>query len=297
MRAASDWMLAVLGMMTLLVFAVMIWWFGPWHATLAFGVWALLTAPLLIVGYRKTHSRWLLYLGSGLLPCGFVVATMAGSTWWGSAYGLVVNAVAAGLPLAITMAWLGRLLRPSHGPQDQWTSLPVIAVCATAAVMTLTVAWARKETARPTEDWTNLQGFAGCYEVEIGRWIPSVMLGHAAQGIVPERIRLDTTRGDHSFESNKPLIRPGWPGGEAYWMPSDAETVELHWHNGFNGVGLTLHRRGSELRGRAVGHTDVGGFWPESRALVRARSIDCASVPTDTIRMQRRLRAEQKRGK
>lgn len=296
MRTTGDWVLAGFGVMTLLLFAVFLWWFGPWHAALGFGLWALLSGPLLILAWRRTRSRWLLYLGSGLFPCGLVVGLTAGSVWsWGAWQAIATSAVAAGLPLAITSGWVRRLLRRSHGPEDRWTLPSAITFAASAGIMIGTLSWARAEAEGRDENWAYVPDFAACYEVEFGPWIPSVMLGHAAQGIVPARIRLDTTRGSNSFESNKPLIRPGWSDGEAYWAPTDAKRVELVWHNGFHGVGLSLHRRGSELRGRAVGHTDVGGFWPESRALVRARPIDCALVPADTVRDQRARERAQRR--
>ena len=294
MRTTGDWVLAALGLMTLLVFAVALWWFGPWHATLAFGIWSILSAPLLIIGYRRTGIRWLLYLGSGLIPCGLIVGLLGGDTWpWDTWYVFAMHGVAAALPLAITVAWTRRQLSRSNEPQDRWI-LTAITSVVSAGVMFGAISWARAEAATREENWAYIADFAGCYEVRVGPWIPSVMLGHGAQGIVPARIQLDTTRGDHSWERNKPLIRPGWPNGDAFWAPRDSKRLELVWNNGFHGVGLSLRRRGSELRGRAVGHTDVGGFWPESRALVRARPIDCALVPADTVRAQR-ARPKQER--
>lgn len=291
MRTVADWVIAALGVLALLVFAVFLWWFGPWHAPLAFGVWAFLSGPLLILAYRRTRSRWLLYLGSGLIPCGLFVALLAGDLWawsgWGTWPATAMIAAAASLPLAITVVWLRRFMTKSQEPQQQVTVLTAVTAVACAAIMVGTVSWARADESQPIEQPTYAASFAGCYEVELGPWIPSVMLGHAAQGIVPTRIRLDTTRGKQSFEMSKLLIRPGWEDGNAYWLPISSERLELVWNNGFHGVGLNLRRRGTELQGKAVGHTDVSGFWPESRALVRARPTDCALVPADTVRMQK----------
>ena len=285
MRTLGDWGLAALGLVTLLVLAVFLWWFGPWHAALGFGVWALLSAPLLILAYRKTGSRWLLYLGSGLIPCGLVVGTTPDEVWlWGTWPAAAANAFAAGLPLVITIAWVSRLRRAAQGTQEKWTILNGGALVASAGVMLGTYIWARADERRPEENATFTQNFAGCYEVEVGPWIPSVMLGHAAQGIIPDRLQLDTARRVTYVVRNSLLIRPPWSDGDAWWLPIDANQVRLVWHNGFNGVSVDLHRRGAELRGKAVGSTDMGGFWPESRALVRARPTDCASVPVDAGR-------------
>src|ERR1700752_10356 len=297
MRTVGDWVLAALGLMTLLVLALVLWWFGPWHATVAFGIWSILSAPLLIIGYRRTGSRWLLYLGSGLIPSGLSIALLGGDAYpWDVGSFFALHPVAAALPFPIRIAWTRRLLSRSDDPQDRWV-LTAITSVVSAVVFVGTISWARAEAERPAENRAHVSLFAGCYEVELGPWIPSVMLGHAAQGIVPARIRLDTTRGDgYSWEATKPLIRPGWQDGDAYWVPTDSKRVELVWHNGFNGVRLSLHRRGSELRGRAVGHTDVGGFWPESRALVRARPIACSEVPVDSVRANRTRERAQRRG-
>src|SRR5260370_19883222 len=117
MRTVSDWVLGALGVMTLLILAVFLWWFGPWHAALGFGVWALLSAPLLILAYRKTRSRWLLYLGAGLIPSGLVFGTMADEFWmWGTWPGAAANAIAAALPPLLTLAWGSRWLGSSPPP-------------------------------------------------------------------------------------------------------------------------------------------------------------------------------------
>ncbi|HXG95544.1 MAG TPA: hypothetical protein VNJ06_00375 [Gemmatimonadales bacterium] len=131
--------------------------------------WALLSAPLLILAYRKTHSRWLLYLGSGLIPCGLVVGTTADEVWlWGTWPAAAPNAFAAGLPLVITIAWVSRLLRASQGTQEKWTILSAGALVASAGVMLGVYMWARSDERRPEENATFTQNFAGCYEVEVG---------------------------------------------------------------------------------------------------------------------------------
>lgn len=285
MRTVGDWVLVALGVMTLLIFAVFLWWFGPWHAPLAFGVWALLSASLLIIAYRRTRSRWLLYLGSGLIPSGYVVGTITDDVlMWGTWQAKAAVAVAAALPLAITVAWMRRLLTRSQAPQERITALTGMTIAACAAIMIGTFSWARADEQTAAENPTYMSRFAGCYEVDVGPWIPSIMLGHAAQGIIPDRLQLDTMRRVTYVGRNDLVIRPRWSLGDAWWLPIDASQVRLVWHNGYNGVSVNLRRQGAELRGRAVGSTDVSGFWPESRALVRARPTDCASVPVDSVR-------------
>src|SRR6266487_735989 len=186
--------------------------------------------------------------------------------------------------MVITIAWVSRLLRASQGTQEKWTILNGGALVASAGVMLGVYMWARSDERRPEENAKFTQNFAGCYEVEVGPWIPSVMLGHAAQGIIPDRLQLDTVRRVTYVARNSLLIRPRWSNGDAWWLPIDANQVRLVWHNGYNGVSVDVHRRGAQLRGKAVGSTDMGGFWPESRALVRARPTDCASVPVDSVR-------------
>jgi hypothetical protein len=165
-------------------------------------------------------------------------------------------------------------------PLDDHDLGPVLAAVVT---MVPAFAWARVETEQPASHAEYTSEFAGCYQLEVGRWIPPTMLGHSVHGLLPARIQLDTTRGnsarDHAiFERSQLLIRPGWDGA-AYWIPISHDRVHLTWNTGFNGVGVDLRRHGNELRGKARGHTDVGGPWPNPRARVRARPIDCALSP------------------
>jgi hypothetical protein len=207
-----------------------------------------------------------------------------------------VIALCAAAPPAITIASIRRLLRGARTEpsSDRWTVANASPLVAAVLVMVGAAGWARAEARRPVADPSFASAFAGCYELAFGGWIPSMMLGHSVHGIVPKRLQLDTMRGDpahratmyDTFERNELLIRPGWQGS-AYWQPIDGERVYLHWNTGFHGVGVRLRRRGQELRGMAFGHTDVSGPWPEPRARVHARAIDCSSVESDTVRQQR----------
>jgi hypothetical protein len=287
-RPFGHWVLVSLALLLLGAFAVFLWWFGPWHAQLGFGLWALASAPLLIAAYSRRRIRWLLYLGTGLIPAGLVVGITSGAIWmWGNWQGMLVTAVSVSLPLALTIGWIHRFLGPPAGPNAG----PLLAAVVT---MIPVFAWARAETQELVSNPAYTSEFAGCYELELGAWIPSAMMGHSVYGILPARIQLDTVRGDAArretmyatFERSELLIRPGWRGS-AYWEPISRERVRLIWNTGFHGVGMDLRRHGQELRGRATGHTDVSGWWPEPRARVRARLIDCSLVPADTARGSR----------
>jgi len=293
-RPVSHWALAGLALLLLAVFGTFLWWFGPWQAQLGFGIWALFSAPLLVAGYRRTRIRWLLYLGTGLVPAALAVGLTSDSFWmWDRWQGMLVMAVCASLPLALTIAWLHRLFaQPVADQPRRWTIANAAGLLAAVVMVVPTFEWARRESEPLAANPAYTSEFAGCYSLEFGPWIPSEMLGHGVHGIVPDRIRLDTVRGDTAtrsvrdgglFEFSQHLIRPGW-WGSAYWEPITRDRVQLIWNTGFNGVGLDLRRHGGELRGKATGHTDVGGPWPEPRARVRARPIDCALVAPDTAR-------------
>jgi hypothetical protein len=278
----TRWLLAVLAFGTLLAFGVFLWWFGPWHATRAFGVWAVLNAPLVVIAYRMTRKRWLLYLGSGLLPWGLVVGLPSPSSLWGEPVGLLIIALSCGVPLALTAAWMTSLFPEPAGLLVRWlaTAGPITI---TALVIVAVAKWAIADAQPPpVEKSPYVRTFAGCYEIEFGRWIPGgVEARQVTEGIVPKRIQLDTMR-----ERNWQLIRPGWSQGDAYWSPVGPRKVRMLWTTGFGGLLLALRPSGGELRGRALIFTDADGFMPEPRALVRARPIACALVPADTVRMK-----------
>jgi hypothetical protein len=302
-RTAGHWVLVGLALVLLAAFAVFLWWFGPWHAALGFGLWGVASAPLLISAYSRTRVRWLLYLGTGLIPAGLVVAATSGSIWmWGSWQGMLAMSLCASLPLALTLGWLHRFLgRSPQEPQRAWTITNAGPLLAAVVTMVPAFAWARAETQEPVSNPAYTAEFAGCYELEFGGWIPSAMMGHSVHGIVPARIQLDTVRGDtarretmyDTSERSQLLIRPGW-WGSAYWEPISRGRVRLIWNTGFHGVGLDLRRHGQELRGRATGHTDVSGGWPEPRVRVRARPIDCSLVAADTARAGRTKVSEKR---
>jgi len=291
-RTFGHWVLVGLALLFLGAFGVFLWWFGPWHAQVGFGLWAVASAPLLVAAYFRTRIRWLLYLGAGLVPAGLVVGVTSGSIWpWDRWPAMLLMAVCAGLPLTLTVGWLHRFLGdPAVETLGAWSIKNIGPLLAAAVTMIPAYAWARAESKQPASNPAYTSEFAGCYALEFGRWIPSTMLGHGVHGIVPARVQLDTVRGDSAigalFERSQLLIRPGW-WGSAYWQPTSRDHVLLQWSTGFNGVGLDLRRHGEELRGRATGFTDVSGWWPEPRARVRARPIDCSLVAADSARGRR----------
>ena len=122
-RTRGHWVLPALALVLLAAFGAFVWWFGPWDSQLGFGLWAIASAPLLVRAYGMTRVRWLLYLGTGLVPGGLVVALTSDSVWyWGSWPGTLAVSVCAGLPVALTVAWLHRFLgRSTLETQTPWT--------------------------------------------------------------------------------------------------------------------------------------------------------------------------------
>ena len=94
------------------------------------------------------------------------------------------------------------------------------------------------------------------------------------------------------FERGKPLVKPGWVWGSAYWEPLDTDRLVLKWNTGFHGTVVNLRRRGAGYRGRAVSSTDVIDGSPSPKASVTATPVSCAKVPFDSARMPGALQRE-----
>lgn len=84
-----------------------------------------------------------------------------------------------------------------------------------------------------------LDGFVGCYAVELGDWAPSESRFHTP----PEHVRLTEELGEEPMERDRLLARPVIPHGgtpSAYWSSAGAGGVEVVWTNGYAGVRLHL---------------------------------------------------------
>ena len=300
MRTAGVWVLTALALGILAALVAFAEWFGPAAVDVGFAMWALASVVLLLAAYGLTRSWPLLALAVLLVPAAFSVAVFAplDHSIRNPTPLAAVVAVLTASPFLLTIAWLGRLhASPSLAtpaalhPLAGWRGLLASGVLVFAGAAW----WAYTGLRIPAEEPAAAARYAGCYEVRLGRWIPGGMLGHGVGGIVPARIRLDTTRGaaldsaarrehgERMHEVGRRLIRPGW-WGAAYWVPMEGERVVLGWWTGFHGIGMELTPRSGELRGVAMGFTDVVGPWPEPRARVRAVPIDCALVGPDSAR-------------
>lgn len=124
--------------------------------------------------------------------------------------------------------------------------------------------------------------FVGCYELRVGRWLPFGFSGGDDESVtLPHRIQLLAMRGSEGFEQGNLLVRamPARKGEKpthdtpSYWAITSADSIELTWFNGFNGVTVSLKRSGDEFRGWAHAHFDSLTFPRAER--VAARRIPC----------------------
>jgi hypothetical protein len=123
-------------------------------------------------------------------------------------------------------------------------------------------------------------GFAGCYELQLTKWIPAISLGADEKFVTPpKRIALtetiDSSWGDqHAFK-----ILP--TGGatpsvhtRAYWT-SDAHQVHIVFSTGFSGLTMDLELQGSNLVGTAYTGWDFPRTGQTSHVV--ATRISCES--------------------
>jgi hypothetical protein len=119
--------------------------------------------------------------------------------------------------------------------------------------------------------------FAGCYELQLGRWWPWSMGEDTISATPPRRIELQLQHGRDGFEQNGLLIRtipsPQSSRRSAFWVPEGNDGADLIWTNGFAGVSLRLARHGKELQGWAHAFFDFPR--PPHTAHATARPIPC----------------------
>lgn len=293
-RTTGHWVLTGLALGLLSAYFGFLWWFGPEKVDVAFGVWALATIPLLVAAYSRTRVRTLIAAAFMLSLFAFVAAKAHAFYYELGSLPRILAAVAflIAFPVLITLAWLW-CLHSRHGMAASSRRFAVaLVLVAFGTTLIGGWRWAERELVERPEAPAAAMNYAGCYEIRLGRWLPSDMRGHGVGGIVPERLHLDTTRGTsgpdslryyRSREIGQRLIRPGW-WGAAYWVPLQDGHVQLVWSTGLHGVMMDLRPRGNTLRGRAVGFTDVGGLLPDPRARVSAVRVPCGSVALDSTR-------------
>jgi hypothetical protein len=270
------------------------------------GIFSLIWAMLAVLIIRRigalvgdTHMRRIALS----LPA-IAIAVPLSMVWvsrWIFPMFAVVAAMLA-LPI-VTLCLVGLRLDPTIRARLRRIPIPAAAlVCLAGLVAAAPPAWETVTLLPVGEPRLELaSSHAGCFELTTGSWRPRSQPGHAP--LTPSRfVRLDTARGDSSsigrsfgsaFERDKPLIKPGWIIGAAYWQPIDQDRLELTYTNGLHGSRAVLRRTAKGYRGRVVTWTDVTGFAPSPRASLVARPISCALVPPDSARMpgevQRRM--------
>jgi hypothetical protein len=136
-----------------------------------------------------------------------------------------------------------------------------------------------------------VDGFAGCYHLELGRWtrlwiFPATP---AAYQIPPAAFQLDRTPADpgepdrlqirlrsNTLINRKPSRLDGWT-----LAPDGSNAVYITWTDGFTGVSLHLkpERAGGRLEGVATAFTDARGLLPFPSARAVAVRGACEGIP------------------
>ena len=106
----------------------------------------------------------------------------------------------------------------------------------------------------PLASWPDV---VGCWEVRMGAWAPTLMLGADERIITPpSRVLIDSTIGTRPYERRNLLLRPA-PGATpsvhrySWWNMGRADSIQLRWTTGFSGVNMSLEHDGDTLRGIA----------------------------------------------
>jgi hypothetical protein len=267
------WLLAVIAIGSLVVFAMFLWWFGPFYATRGLGLWMLVSAPLFFVSYAITRARWMMHAGYILIPLGMIISVVRFPNWLENDSPIPsIVGLACAVPIILASAWalsvFGGPTRPGMLRSAVRTLSPVCLIAATVVGGTI---WATSEDRPAMPQY--VANFTGCYELSFGRWIPGGdEVRRGVRNIVPQHLRLDEGR------VGRRLILPYW-WDEGTWTPTGPQDVELSTTTGLGGLAVSLHRvRDGMLHGRALIFSDVDGYLPEPRALVTLRPEDCSYV-------------------
>ena len=121
----------------------------------------------------------------------------------------------------------------------------------------------------PLASWPDV---VGCWELRMGAWSPTLILGPDERIVTPpSRVLIDSTIGTRPYERRNLLLRPA-PGATpsvhrySWWNMGRADSIQLRWTTGFSGVNMSLEHEGDTLRGiaettwdfdRQVQHADV----------------------------------------
>jgi hypothetical protein len=126
---------------------------------------------------------------------------------------------------------------------------------------------------------------AECYHWSFSAWSAEAKAKEMAWAMPPSRqalTRLPASGPSGSFRllpDDNPL-HAGEQMPFAYWRPSDRETIEVIWSNGFAGVHMTLRRQGRDLLGSAVTISDAGG---SEQSDARGLRIECTALSSQPV--------------
>jgi hypothetical protein len=122
--------------------------------------------------------------------------------------------------------------------------------------------------------------FAGCYELQLGRWWPWGMGEDTPLVTPPPRIELRPEKASEGLAKNGLMMRAIPPVAShrgSYWLPQGGDRIDFVWTSRFAGATVKLTRHGKELRGWAHAFFDVP-FRPPHIARVTALPITCESA-------------------
>ena len=147
--------------------------------------------------------------------------------------------------------------------------------------MAMVVVWSCGQAGPATRSAPQLatpESVAGCYQLSLERWRPTLELGEDVAYITPPAVvRLSTTQGTAVFEEKGMLVRPA--NGIApsvhrasYWR-LDGKTVLVVWTNGFSGLWMRLRPSSTGMEGEAESFWDFNR--PTQRTHVEAKRVDC----------------------
>jgi hypothetical protein len=127
-----------------------------------------------------------------------------------------------------------------------------------------------------------IQSYAGCYQLSIGRWWPWSFGGDTPYVTPPNRVELTLNRGTEGWAKDQLLIRvtPAQKStvsggrGASFWEVQPKNGIDLIWTDGFTGVTLKLEKQGNDLRGWAHPHFDSATLIPRI-AQVKGRRVAC----------------------
>ncbi len=122
----------------------------------------------------------------------------------------------------------------------------------------------------------------GCYRVAAGAWDRVFSNPGPSWTILPEVIRLDTTRVGQSAQWYQVLpstTAQGRAMAAAHWQLTAPDSVTITWYPSRAGVEIQLRPSGDSLIGKIIAHGDAGPPPPFPTAPVTLRRSACPEAP------------------